>query len=460
MSNYADILDRFEQKSPFAVLVRTILQRLLPPEQLDKLFEQTAEKQYHRDLLFSTLMMLMLEVVLRCTPSINHSYTRHKEEVGVSAVAVYDKLKNLEPKIAAELVRYSVRQLRPLQEIMRAEAPPLLSGYRVKIIDGNKFSSTEHRLKETREHQASPLPGQALAILDPQCRMFIDIIPCEDGHAQERSLFPQLEPLIEEKDLWIADRNFATLDLMFMIANKGACFLMRQHGAFKTWTELNEEKHVGKTETGWVYEQRISIINPKTDESMSLRRIRLVLFEPTRDGETEIVVLTNLSKKAASAIVCCELYRDRWGVEGAFLEMTQCLACEIDTLCYPKAAIFAFCLAAMLYNAVSLLKSTIASVHGEESVDNISWYYAYTETQSVWSGMAIALPFEFWSDRFDTMSDRQFCKYLKGLSAKIDMSKFIKSRRGPKKKVTKKYDPKVNHVSTFKILQERKIKEK
>jgi hypothetical protein len=30
--------------------------------------------------------------------------------------------------------------------------------------------------------------------------MFVDIIPCEDGHAQERSLFPQLEPLIEEKD--------------------------------------------------------------------------------------------------------------------------------------------------------------------------------------------------------------------------------------------------------------------
>jgi len=458
MSAYIDILERFEQQSPFAVLLRTILQRLLPPEKLDKLFVDTAEKQYERNLLFSTLMMLMLEVVLRCSPSVNHSHTRHKDEVGVSVSAVYDKLKNLEPSISTELVRYSVRQLRPLQQIMRAEAPPLLPGYRVKIIDGNKFSGTEHRIKETREHQASPLPGQALAILDPQYRMFIDIIPCEDGHAQERSLFPQLEPLIGEDDLWIADRNFATLDLMFTIANNGACFLMRQHGAFKTWTELNEEKHVGKTETGWVYEQRISIINPKTDESMSLRRIRLVLFEPTRDGETEIVVLTNLTKKSASAIVCCELYRDRWGVEGAFLEMTQCLACEIDTLCYPKAAIFAFCLAAMLYNAVSLLKSTIASVHGEESVDNMSWYYAYMETQAIYSGMAIALPFEFWSDRFDAMPDREFCKYLKALSGKLNMSKFTKSRRGPKKKVTKKYDPKVNHVSTFKLLQERKNK--
>jgi len=460
MSAYSQIFDRFEQKSPFAVLVRSILQRLLPPEQLDSLFEQTAEKQYQRDLLFSSLMTLMLEVVLKSSPSVHHSYQRHQDDVGVTVKAVYNKLDNLEPNIAAELVRHSVRQLRPLQRVMRAEAPPLLPGYRVRIIDGNKFSGTEHRLKGTREHQASPLPGQALAILDPRYRMFIDMIPCEDGHAQERSLFPQLEPLIAKKDLWIADRNFATLDLMVTIASKGACFLMRQHGALQTWTDESEEMYVGKTETGYVHEQRISVINPKTDESMTLRRIRLVLFEPTRDGETEIVLLTNLSKKAASARVCCDLYRDRWSIEGAFLEMTQCLACEIDTLCYPKAAIFAFCLAAMLYNAVALMKSTIAAVHGEEALDNMSWYYAYTETHSVWSGMTIALPFEFWSRRFDGMTDREFCGYLKALTGKINMSKFAKSRRGPKKKVTKTYDPKVNHVSTFKILQERKNKEK
>ncbi len=66
-------------------------------------------------------------------------------------------------------------------------------------------------------------------------------------------------------------------------------------------------------------------------------------------------------------------------------------------------------------------------------------------------GMEIALPFEFWSKRIDGMSDRELGGYLKTLSGKIDMAKFAKSRRGPKKKVTKIYVPKVNHVSTFKI---------
>ena len=88
---------------------------------------------------------------------------------------------------------------------------------------------------------------------------------------------------------------------MFDIASADAFFLLRQHGTLKTWTEESEEGYVGKTETGSVYEQRIGVFHPKTEGAMVLRRIRLVLFEPTRDGETEIVLLTNLSKKSASA---------------------------------------------------------------------------------------------------------------------------------------------------------------
>ena len=69
--------------------------------------------------------------------------------------------------------------------MMRADVPPLSPGRRVRIIDGNHFSGTEHRLEGTREHQASPLPGQALAILEPQYGMITNVIPCEDGHPQK-----------------------------------------------------------------------------------------------------------------------------------------------------------------------------------------------------------------------------------------------------------------------------------
>jgi len=39
----------------------------------------------------------------------------------------------------------------------------------------------------------------------------VDIFPCEDGHAQERSLFDEVLPTVEEEDVWIADRNFCPL---------------------------------------------------------------------------------------------------------------------------------------------------------------------------------------------------------------------------------------------------------
>jgi hypothetical protein len=58
------------------------------------------------------------------------------------------------------------------------------------------------------------------------------------------------------------------------------------------------------------------------------------------------------------------------------------------------------------------------------------------------------------------MDDRELAAHLKSLCAKINLKKFTKSKRGQKKKVKKIYDPKVNHVSTFKILKQRENKVK
>jgi hypothetical protein len=62
----------------------------------------------------------------------------------------------------------------------------------------------------------------------------------------------------------------------------------------------------GQAENGSLYEQPIRIpgeSDGKEDNgSLSeVRRIRLVLDEPTRGGDTEIVVLTNVPEEGASA---------------------------------------------------------------------------------------------------------------------------------------------------------------
>lgn len=45
-------------------MVRGILERVLAPERLDELFEQTAKTGYTRELLFSTVVNMMSLVVL------------------------------------------------------------------------------------------------------------------------------------------------------------------------------------------------------------------------------------------------------------------------------------------------------------------------------------------------------------------------------------------------------------
>ena len=64
----------------------------------------------------------------------------------------------------------------------------------------------------------------------------------------------------------------------------------------------------GETDTGHVYEQQIEIEH-KDGGVMQLRRITTHLYEATRDGETEIHVLTNMSKKALPSVRGSEVYR-------------------------------------------------------------------------------------------------------------------------------------------------------
>ena len=85
---------------------------------------------------------------------------------------------------------------------------------------------------------------------------------------------------------------------------------------------------------------------------MVLRRVTVELYRPTRDGETEIHVLTNLPKRIG-ALRVAEVYRQRWTIEIAFHELAQNLEGEIETLGYPRAALFGFCMALVCYNVLN-----------------------------------------------------------------------------------------------------------
>src|SRR5262249_785955 len=142
-------------------------------------------------------------------------------------------------------------------------------------------------------------------------------------------------------DLWIADRNFCTLGFLGGLTQAQAAFVIRQHGTLKG-QPLGERRSVGRSDTGVVFEQQVGFHH--NDRALRLRRVSVVLEQRTRDGDTEIHVLTNLPAGVTDGVRVAELYRKRWTIENRFYELAMTLNCEPDTLAYPKAALFAFCL--------------------------------------------------------------------------------------------------------------------
>jgi IS4 transposase len=447
----------FIEDSPVSVMVRATVERIFDPQSLDRVFEDHAVLGYTKDLTFSCCVQIMSHVVFQMTTSVGAYYKAHRDEIPVERQAVYEKLKHLESSVGAGLVRYSVRELLPCLKQMKAHRPPLLRGYRVRVLDGNHLTGTEHRIFELRRFRAAALPGQALVYYDPQFDLITDVIPCEDAYAQERSLLDEAVECILAGDCILADRNFCTTGFLFGIRRRNAFFVIRQHRSTLSWKLQGARKCAGKDQRGReVYEQAVCLTDPQTGETFTARRITIALDKPTKDGETELHILTNLPASDADALQVASLYSDRWSIETAFQHLTEDLRCEIDTLGYPKAALFGFCTALAAYNAVSTVKGAIRAAQGKEFVDEeLSMYYLTEEVARVTPGMMIAIREPAWGI-FRTMAPAEFSATLVELAGHIDPRKYTKHKRGVKKQPPKKISgKKIHHVSTARILARR-----
>lgn len=450
------VFERFVNGSPVTVMLRGTLEYALRPDLLDQLFQQTARRQYTHKLLFSTLVDLTSLVVCRIHPSHNAAYQADPTAVSVSLRALYDKLERTEPTISAMMVHHIAERLIPVLQELQAGATPRLRGYRLRILDGNHLASTEHRLKELRGLRAGPLPGLALVAYDPQWGMITDVIPCEDGHAQERALLGEVLPLVQPTDVWVADRNFCTTGFLFGIAARQGFFIIRQHTQTLRWRGVGKRRPSERSETGEVSEQTVTL-RDEDGTILTARRVSVSLDKPTRDGDTEIHILTNIPEKDAGALEIAELYRGRWTIEMAFGELAETLSAEIDTLAYPKAALFCFCTGLAAYNMLSVVKGALRSVHGEAKIkEEVSGYYLANEISGTYKGMMIAIPDEYWYP-FAEMTAGELGRVLQDLAKRVRLEKFKKHPRGPKKPINRKPpNKKQPHISTARLLDKRK----
>jgi hypothetical protein len=340
---------------------------------------------------------------------------------------------------------------------MKVRLPSPLPGYDVRVLDGNYLAGTEHRLKELRSLGAAALPGLGLCVFNPQLQLIEDVIACEDGHANERGLIDRVLPKVASGQCWVADRNFCVFSFLFGMALRKAFFVVRQHPQV-VGEPLGKRKRVRRVLGGVLYEQKISL-SRADGEVLQVRRLTIELDRPTRFGESEIHLLTNLSSEVP-AVRIAAVYRDRWSIETAFMHLATVLRSEINTLAYPDAALFGFCTGLLLYNVLAFLQIALRAAHPAQLKDRtLSMYKLGDEISGVYRGMMIAIPAVHWHRAFAAQSIQDFANQLLAIANQVTVAKFLANPQSKKKPPPKKISGhRGNHVATIKILQQRKSK--
>jgi IS4 transposase len=455
-----EIFDLFLKDSPVTVMFRATMENIFAANRLNTVFHEAAAQQYEDELLFSTCVDLLGLAVARIHRSVNSAYEKNKERVGVTIQAVYQKLARIEPAISERMVEETASRLDEVLRAMHVHEDKPLPGFELRVVDGNHLAGTEHRLKELRSSGAAALPGQALVVLDPQRKLIKRLLLCEDGHANQRPLMPDLLPFVERKQCWLEDRDFCTVAFLFGVKERKAYFLVRQHAQLQGCPEGKSHK-VSHTETGTVYEQRVRLADANR-RSMIVRRITVELDRPNRQGETEIHLLTNLPRRVNACRVA-ETYRKRWTIETAFMHLAVSLRGEVNTLAYPRAALFAFAIALMLYNVLSVTGMAIETVQkptkerAAKAHRRLSFYAMAEEIAGTYRRMMIALPVRCWQERFASLTPPALAKLLLQCAAKVKFADYLTHRQSPKRPPHDRQSGyRGRHVSTYRILQQRR----
>lgn len=438
----------FAKGAPCAVMTRMIAEYLLDQEVLQALFQEHAATQYDRAITLDHLVAVMLDVNCGVQKSVRSSFLKKQEEIAASLTAFYAKLNRVEPKVGMALVAKGAERLRSVIANLAPPGEEPIRGFRSFILDGNMLAGTDHRLKPLRKTRAAALPGKSLALFECSTGLVTQAVLWEDAYSQERALLGDFA--IPADAHLIADRNFCVRWFLEAIEAAGSFFTIRHHKQLRL--SLQGKRHkIGRCETGMVYEQAF---DRGEGQPGGWRVITVQLDEPTRDGETEIVLITNLPAKV-KALKIAAAYRTRWTIENHFQRLTDYLNCEISTLGEPRAALFAFATSLLAGNMLAVLIAALASAQGRELADNLSYHYLVDEVAGNYRGMMVALPPSQW-EFVRECKPKELANTLRHIARNADPVLLRKTKRGPKKPRRTPNCTNVRHLSTRRLLDSSK----
>ena len=433
-----------ERVSSLSVLVRGALERWLAPEVLAEVARTSGGGNYERKITLEALTALMLDAVLGMQPSVHAAAVARRDEWQGSVQALYGKLARVDPRFSAGLVRRTAAGILPL--VSRRSRGK--RSYAVKILDGTMPDGSEHRLSALRGLRAAGLPGKAVVVYDLATGVCERAAVSEDAYTGEK---PLAETLVEEArpgELYVGDRGFCTVRIIGRLIDREAAFVFRELAYDMVYdTEEPELRRLGSS----IGEAQVTLRCRERDCVWPLRRIHVRLDEPTREGDREVRLLTNLPTSFKAREVA-ELYRRRWAVERYFHFVKRELHGQLPSLGEPRAALFALCAALAAGNVLAWIKSlTRGKRHGDEE-PALSGYYLALEISRGYAAVEALAGEQDWQ-ALAALSDRGFQKWAARLADAVDWSRYVTHPRGPKHPPPKRTSGKRrHHYSTYRLL--------
>jgi hypothetical protein len=447
--------------SPLTVLVRGVLEQACPPTAIEEIFDrQCRPNQWNRQLTSSAITWLMLSVVSGARRSVFAAFQADTESeeptILATAAALYAKYGRIDPQFTTAVVRESAARMHAILTAERGKEPSGWEGFQVTILDGTDLAGTEHRLKPLRTIKAAGLPGRYVAAYDLATGLVVDASASEDAYTSERELVGSLLTQAEAGRIFVADRNFCTSEILFGIHDRGGHFVIRQHSNHLRWWPLEDAREVGRVATGLVREQRIEVEDTETGQRRTMRRIVLALDTATEDGETEVVLLSNLD--GACALRLCDLYRKRWRIEEHFSLVKTVLHGEIAGLGRPRAALFALGMALVAANSLVVVMETLRATQGDEEFEKLSGYYLADEVAGHYRSVDKLVSEAEWLE-LGAKSPEAFWGWCRSVGSQVRTRALYKHPRGPKKPQPPRASGKDrHHYSTYRLINHKDSK--
>jgi hypothetical protein len=276
--------------------------------------------------------------------------------------------------------------------------PACFDAYAVVVGDGKKIKDAAKRLAPTRGFAGRLIAAKALVGLDLRTGLAVAMSDSVDGLANDVPLVPALMAQLRDDVsparplLTVWDRQFDDPRTLRRLSDRaGDAFVVRAkqlHARFAVESAAGPAATADAT--GRPVRDEVGVLGDPAGrgDRAGVRVRRVWLARDAAAGDEDVVLLTNLTDRAAyPAADLLALYKERWGIERVFQQVTETFALGHLIGSAPKAALFQFAYCLLLYNLTQVVKAYVAA-DGRVPAAAVSTFFLFDDVRRELSAWA------------------------------------------------------------------------